>query len=744
MVMVGENSMAARVFYGGNGSEARHEERVRLAAGLVHLLTVSATSTDKENAQPAGKTNTKKKAKQPKAKKLKASEEEDSSAISVAALPPVDPHDVPLIGTLVVILASLWQQLHHDAPHDDSDNGDSEYGRLIERLAAVYGRLVDAYGGLSVCVRSALLSMLPQLPAEATGSTAASLPALAALPSNAGVEAYAPLLDCLVQWGKAPQLLLLIARAMRTAAHDSFWSANATQRQRMAAAEQRQEENSRTHRRTDAVEVDKPAKAAKRKQQRQADEQRVISDIAGLSLDPLLAVRYLSYMFATQRLRAVLLADGVKAKRVKKAQQSTIGACGELKAAIDALTNVWDGCRRLVGGADAAVDTANCTEEAREYICSGAELLMRVGVHVHSECNARANKEEDDGYETHVNDWPDHYAQLMETADQCVARLVASPGAVEDQGVTRSKRNKSVAVVNVPLRLLLMAVQLTTDLLTLDYASPSAVALVSPAAHVHEWLSQLTTVDSSAPLLSSVAPSLFRLFYHLTLATTSCTSASSTSQHYPWDDQLDHPLLPYSSYADIYRLLLTLLPAAGDIGSRCVLETLQAFRAANHSERTLLNIALSTLPFVPATSATAALQLTVQLVTRSPACTAHVPSLVVGVVRQSVGLGMAAVVGPLLCGLVRGVGQWVEERVRDRTRREVVWGGLVECVRGMQEQLLGVDGVGEEVVEEMSELEREVELKWKENGGQQVNLEAEDASDNNQQYRQRSMQVSAV
>ena len=719
MVMAGENAAAARVFYGGSGSEADQQEKVRLTAGLVQLLTVSATAADKENARPAGG----KKAKQPRAKKSKAADDDEGGSAGVTAtLPPIDPHDTPLVETLVVILASLWQQLHHSALQD-GDGGDGEYGRLVERLAAMYGRLLDVYGGLSVCVRSALLSMLPQLPAEATGSTAASLPALAALPSEADVEAYAPLLDCLVQWDKAPQLLLLITRAMHTAAQHGFWSSTNAQRQRIAAAEQRAEHESRSSPRTDAEAAEKVSKGARRKQQRQADEQRVASEITGLYLDPTLAVRCLSYMFVTQRLRSVLLTDGVRARRVKKTQQSTVGLCGGLKTAMDSLTDVWNDCRRLVS-VDATVDAAQYTEEAKEYLCSGAELLMRATVHVHAECAARAGTEEDDGYETQVSDWPDRYAQLMETADACMASLAASPPSTEQRGATRSKRNKSVVAVNVSLRVLLLAVQLTTDLLALDYASPSAVATVSPATHMHEWLSQLTALDPSSPVLSAVAPALFKLFYHLTLATTSSTSASSTSQHYPWDDQLDHPLLPYSTYADLYRMLLSLLPAAGDTGSRSVLEALQVFRAANHSERTLLNIALSTLPFVPPTSAAAATQLTVQLVTRSPSCTAHLPSLLAGVWAQSVGLGMVGLVGPLLCGVVRGVGEWVEERVKDRARRQVVWAGLVKCMRGMKEQV-GVEA-GEEVVEAVTELECEVEAKWKENGGHRTEAEADD------------------
>ncbi len=60
MVMVGENAVAARVFYGGSGSDASLDDKVRLAAGLVQLLFVSACTDDKENAQPgSGKANSK-------------------------------------------------------------------------------------------------------------------------------------------------------------------------------------------------------------------------------------------------------------------------------------------------------------------------------------------------------------------------------------------------------------------------------------------------------------------------------------------------------------------------------------------------------------------------------------------------------------------------------------------------------------------------------------------------------------
>ena len=552
------------------------------------------------------------------------------------------------------------------------------------------------------------------------------------------VEAYAPLLDCLMQWGKAPQLLLLITRAMRTAAQDGFWSSNSSQRQRLSASEEKMETKSRTPKRTDVPDdAGKPVKGGKRKQLRQAAEERAVSEVSGLYLDPLLAVRCLSYMFATQPLRTMLLVDGVRAKRVKKVQQSTVSLCGELKAAIDALTDVWNECRRRLS-VEAADDTVEWTEEAKEYVCSSTELLMRAAVHVHAACVARADKEEDDGFETQVSDWPDHYQQLMDMADTCVSQLVLSPAtATEEQRTgTRSKRNKAVAAVSVPLRILQLAVQLTTDLLALDYATPSAVATVSPAAHMHDWLSELTGVDTSASWLSAVAPSLFKLFYHLTLATTASTTASSSSQHYPWDDQLEHPLLPYSTYADLYRMLLSLLPATDETGTRSILEALQAFRTAHHSERTLLNIALSTLPFVPAAAATAALQLTVQLVTRSPACTAQLSQLLVGVWVQGVGLGMAAVVGPLLCAVVRTVGGWVEERVRDRARKELVWAGLVECVQGMKE-LLGLDAAVE-VVEEVRQLEREVEAKWKENGGShhQGDSEADEVENKEPVYEQ--------
>ena len=86
MVMVGENATAARVFYAGSGSEAGQDDKLRLVAGLLQLLTVSATTADKENSQPAGKPHSKK-AKQAKAKKAKPTDDDLTARRTTAHRP---------------------------------------------------------------------------------------------------------------------------------------------------------------------------------------------------------------------------------------------------------------------------------------------------------------------------------------------------------------------------------------------------------------------------------------------------------------------------------------------------------------------------------------------------------------------------------------------------------------------------------------------------------------------------------
>ena len=65
--------------------------------------------------------------------------------------------------------------------------------------------------------------------------------------------------------------------------------------------------------------------------------------------------------------------------------------------------------------------------------------------------------------------------------------------------------------------------------------------------------------------------------------------------------------------------------------------------------------------------------------------------------------------------------------MRDRARREVVWSGLLEGVRGMLERLQSQQE--ETVMDEVRRLEHEVDAKWKGSGGQVMEDESEDAAE---------------
>ena len=718
LVAVRENGRGARVLYAGMAEWEEGEGRARLVLGLLQLLARTADAAVGEEIE---REHTSRSRKSKKAGRLSG-----QPAAASGAAAELDAGDAQQVEHVVVILASVWQQLDHDALQDTAAYRDVV--ALFSSSPALFERLLEAFSGCSSLSHAALLSLLPQLPSSSVSASPTSAVSLSALCALSPITpSLAPVLDCLVQSGRLPQLLLLSTRSIRLAGQAGHWTASRREKEKASLALEAEEQADRQRRQQDKQR--KRDSAAVAAAEEEAHERQ--ADIAQLYLDPTLCIRVLSHLLSAHRSRALLLSTCTRMRRSKKTRSSALVLRSPLLELLTLLDGRLERLTRLLRGGEA--ERREAADDEQAWLSAAAELLLKARIHLHGEERERAEREEQEGWETAVAAWPAGFLPLLDAVTAAVRCLPATVSAAA--AATSSKRSRPAASVQLPQRALPLAVELSTDLLALGFPhSTPPAASSSIASCLHCWLTELSAQPSDSAAVSELLPALYKLMLHLSLRLTSHPAFSAAA----WQQQPDSvdaahspsssPLpCSYALYADSFRLLSSITRSASEALLSSLTAIAAAFRCVQ-AERLLLSILVHTLPFVAAAAEPdcAPLLLACQLLSSSPLYLAHLPSLLLSALQQARAASMQAQVMHVFAALLRQLVGRLELRLKEKERRTASLSLMLEAVRGMTDsgQSDGAEEQDGEVEAVRDELEQELLSRWKASGGRDE-LEAE-------------------
>ena len=678
-VMVAENATAARAFYAGVRGPEGQNERLRLVQGLVDVLRRSAEDGEKENA---GKKKQKK-----GGKKAKVGAEEDGGGGGGWV---VDAGNVQAVEDVVVIAAAVWHHLDHAALE-----GSTEYAAVVVAMTAAFPALLAAFAAVSTVCHSALLSMVAVVPGLGDAAGAPTLQSLVTVAESASAESVAPALHCLVVQGKAPALLLVLARAVEAPNTPGWWSMTKRDQDATLTRLESLDESA-----TSDVPIPRSKKPKKRNDTPALPTSTAHALANGVRMHPAAAVRVLSALMGSDRTRGIVLGTGVVVQRVAADHSAEVVVAGGLRRVMEAMRTVW---RRVSAG------EVGDGEEESVWTADCVDVLMRLGVHVQEEGKARAESEEDAGWDVDVEQWPADFPSLLHTVTSTLHLLPPSlPSSPSYASPSQAKRLRAAPHVDLRQRLLLLAAQLSVDLLALGYPATSSTACI--ASCLLQWLQHLSTVGAEDAFVASAMPCMYQAFYHLTAAVVAEEAFDPTT----WPSQRvegEDGIPAYETYVDLYNHLV--LATACPMPPVC-LSALQAalgqFAASGDACPTLLTIAVFLAPMLPPSAP--AVEAAVGLLMGGAGSLRWVGGLMGTLMGQAAGGEGEEAVMWMVEDVVRRVGKALEGRGEGVRRRG--WGWVREAVR----ELRGV-ALSPEVEVRRRELQEEVEGRWIRWGGAQ-------------------------
>jgi hypothetical protein len=227
------------------------------------------------------------------------------------------PAELPL---LEVLLASVVELVKNAQVEEEEESGDAEHEQLIRAFSnGGLSLLLSTVGSISASARLSIIHLSALLPSVCSPDLSSiSLPHLLSLPLNAPEPEYGPILQCLAAWGRMDEVGREIAVSVKVAGERGV---------EIMSEKMDKEDRTEIIEKTRASMMRSAPKSAfsksKSKKSSAASSSHDDEIPSDTMLHPLLALRYLSYLFAHEKTRTMVLAECVVWD--SKAEQSADG-----------------------------------------------------------------------------------------------------------------------------------------------------------------------------------------------------------------------------------------------------------------------------------------------------------------------------------------------------------------------------------------------------------------------------------
>lgn len=309
----------------------------------------------------------------------------------------IDVDDISLYETLMSVLVVLYQNLSpsllEDAEVDAGLVSCFNDGGLPLLLATI--------GTRSASIRMNLIHLSALLPDLCSPDlNEISLPHLLELTHTAPMAEYAPILECLVAWGRSEELLAHIHASLYlalTGGADFFRDgadSSAGQERMREFRDSYQAKQSQlldaAHQKKKATRRQTAKTAAARKQQSTFDDSQTV-------LDPLMALRYLTYLFEHEKTRTSLLQEGVEWTTATEDASSSsspstgriVGFLAEILSCLS--THLVPALRQFVDAA-LGVELERHQQETINFLAQAVQVDAKTNLHVHARLKLLAQR----------------------------------------------------------------------------------------------------------------------------------------------------------------------------------------------------------------------------------------------------------------------------------------------------------------------------------------------------------------